>query len=52
MLQIDEQYKTSEKELNETEIKNILGKTFKVMIIKDVHWAGEKVEVLRTSKKI
>lgn len=44
MLQMDKQYKTSEKELNETEIHNMLDKEFKAMIIKDAHWVGDKSE--------
>ena len=45
MLQITEQDKTSEKELNGTEISNMLEKEFKVMIMKMLTRLERRVEL-------
>ena len=44
MLQSKEQDKTSEKELNETEISNLPNKEFKVMVIQMLNELGRRMD--------
>ena len=52
ILQIREQDKASEKELNETAINNLPDKEHKLIVIKMLTiWGEEKIDIVRTSTK-